>query len=115
MPIENLTSAEKFVWKWRNNKLSEFKSALLHAIQHADVQNLKNLRLGFPDEVEGFVSYRLIPGWWDTVEDKMSREFEEHLCKSCARNKHGCLENAARYTEITECDNHEPKGASDGV
>ncbi len=69
-----LTPAEKFIWEWMNVRLGGFKMALLGAIQEADIHNLEKLRLGFPDEVEGYVFYRLIPGWWDALEAKMDGE-----------------------------------------
>jgi len=74
MPIKDLSPAERFIWKWRKDRMSDFKQALIHIIQQADVHNLEKLRLGFPDEVEGYVSYRLIPGWWDALEAKMAGE-----------------------------------------
>ena len=74
MPNKDLNPAEKFVWTWRRGRMSDFRRALIHLIQRADVQNLEKLRLGFPDEVEGYVSYRLIPGWWDDIERRMADE-----------------------------------------
>jgi hypothetical protein len=71
MPTQNLTPAEEFIWKWRRHRMSDFRQALINVIQRADVHNLERLRLGFPDEVEGYVSYRLIPGWWDDIERRM--------------------------------------------
>ncbi len=74
MPVKDLNHAEKFVWAWRRGRMSDFRRALIHLIQRADVQNLEKLRLGFPDEVEGYVSYRLIPGWWDDIERRTADE-----------------------------------------
>ncbi len=74
MSMKDLTPAERFIWRWRRGKMSDFRRALIHVIQRADVQNLEKLRKGFPDEVEGYVSYRLIPGWWDDLEAKMDGE-----------------------------------------
>ncbi|MEE9556205.1 MAG: hypothetical protein V3V76_03005 [Candidatus Adiutricales bacterium] len=74
MPNKDLNPAEKFVWTWRRGRMSDFRRALIHLIQRADVHNLEKLRLGFPDEVEGYVSYRLIPGWWDDIERRMADE-----------------------------------------
>ena len=70
MPIENLNPAERFIWEWRRGRVSDFRRALIHTIQRADVQNLEKLRLGFPDEVEAWVSYKQVDGWWDEVQRK---------------------------------------------
>ncbi len=112
MPIEDLTPAEKFIWKWRNRQLGDFGNTLINAMLQADIQNLENLRLGFPDEVEGFTSYRLIPGWWDELEKKMAVEPDEHLCKSCALSHLECIETGASYAKITECGQFSPKGGT---
>ena len=71
--MSDLTPAEEFIWKWRNEQLSGFRWSLLNTIQQADIHNLEKLRLGFPDEVEGWVSYKWITGWWDEVEQKGGR------------------------------------------
>ncbi len=69
--FDQLTAAEKFIWNWRRDQFGGFKRSLLGLIIQADVQNLEKLRLGFPDEVKGYVSYRQTPGWWDNVVKKM--------------------------------------------
>ncbi len=71
MDIKDLTPAERFIWKWRRGRMGDFNRALVLAIQRADVRNLENLRLGFPDEVEGYFSYRHIEGWWFNLKKKM--------------------------------------------
>ncbi len=71
MDIKDLTPAERFIWKWRKGRMGDFNRALVELIQRADVANLERIRLGFPEEVEGYTSYRLIPGWWDDMERKM--------------------------------------------
>ncbi|MBW2621300.1 MAG: hypothetical protein JRD68_00210 [Deltaproteobacteria bacterium] len=71
--MSDLTPAKEFIWKWRNRQLSGFGLALLHLIQQADVHNLERLRPAFPEEVEGYMSYKLIPGWWDDLEARMRR------------------------------------------
>ena len=76
MPVKDLNPAERFIWKWRRGRMSDFNRALIHTLQRADVQNLERLRLGFPEEVEGYVSYRLIPGWWDDIEARMDGKKE---------------------------------------
>ena len=70
MPVKDLNPAERFIWDWMNIRLGGFKMALLSAIREADIQNLENLRKGFPDEVEGWVSYKRIKDWWPGVQLK---------------------------------------------
>ncbi len=106
--MPELNKAEEFIWKWRRGPMSDFRRALIHVIQRADVHNLEKLRKGFPDEVEGYCSYRLIPGWWDALEAKIAKS----LCDSCGLDKHGCIEAGARYAQIDKCANHEPKEAT---
>ena len=70
--LDKLTAAEKFIWNWRRvGGQGDFKKSLIHTILRADVQNLEKLRLGFPDEVEGYVAYATIEGWWDSIVEKM--------------------------------------------
>ncbi len=71
--MPDLTPAEQFIWDWEKEILGGFKKALLYTIQQADPHSLEKLRLGFPDEVEGYNSYRYIPGWWDAVKKKMEK------------------------------------------
>ena len=70
--MPELTPAEEFIYKWQHGQLGGFKTALLHAIQEADIHNLDRLRLSFPDEVEGYVCYRHTSGWWDALEARMN-------------------------------------------
>lgn len=74
MPIEDLTPDEKFIWEWQRGRASDFYRLLIKLIMRADVQNLERLRLGFPYEVEGYVSYHMIPGWWSDLEARMDED-----------------------------------------
>ncbi len=76
MPLKDLNPAERFIWRWRRGKMSGFRQALIDVIKKADIHNLEKLRKGFPDEVEGYVSYRWTKGWWDDLEAKMDGEKE---------------------------------------
>lgn len=55
------TPAEKWVLKWQWQKaigaLGHFEAALAEAIIRADDGNLARLRLGFPDQVDGFIAW----------------------------------------------------------
>lgn len=55
------TDAEKWVLKWQWQKLlgllGGFETALAEAIMRADEGNLARLRLGFPDQVDGFLAW----------------------------------------------------------
>jgi hypothetical protein len=52
------TEAEKCVIRWQYNHYGHFYSRLFEAIKSADYINIQRLRLGFPDEVEGFLQWR---------------------------------------------------------
>lgn len=71
MNLDNLTKSEEFIVKWQYHLLGHFKTALIEAISLADECNLEKLRLGFPEEVEGFLSYSQIGGWWQKVQRKV--------------------------------------------
>jgi len=55
------TEAEKWVVKWQYNRslqlLGGFQTALAEAILRADEGNLARLRLGFPDQVDGYLAW----------------------------------------------------------
>lgn len=112
MPIKDLNPAERFIWEWMNGRLSGFKMALLNVIRVADVQNLDKLSLGFPDEVEGFHSYRHQRGWWDAVQVKAGKG----LCRSCAKANHDCIRVAEDSRDdpafLEDCDYFESKEAA---
>jgi len=63
----NLTEVERRVIEWQFRLCGDFRSALWNAIKYADDGNLERLRIGFPDEVEGFLCYQRVPGWWRDV------------------------------------------------
>jgi hypothetical protein len=69
-----LTKGEEFIVKWQYRMLGDFKTALIEAICLADSQNLERLRLGFPDEVEGYLNYSRVEGWWQEVQRKAGKE-----------------------------------------
>jgi hypothetical protein len=53
----DFTDATKFVLKWQFGLLGDFQTALAQAIMKADDDNLARLRIGFPDQVDGFLQW----------------------------------------------------------
>ena len=51
------TPAEKWVIKWQYRLLGDFHTALFDAIKRADEENLERLRLGFPEQLSGFLAW----------------------------------------------------------
>lgn len=51
------TEGEKWVVRWQWRLLGDFQQALSEAIKRADDGNLDRLRLGFPDQVAGFLAW----------------------------------------------------------
>ncbi len=70
MKLDDLTASERFIVEWQYHMLGGFRIALVHAIAKADDGNLERLRKGFPDEVDGFVSYSRVSHWWPNVQEK---------------------------------------------
>lgn len=63
-----LTEDEEFIVKWQYRMLGDFKKALIEAIKFADESNLERLKKGFPEEVQGFINYTQVSGWWQEVQ-----------------------------------------------
>ncbi len=73
MNLDKLDESEKFIWKWQYFMLDDFKIALILAIKKADNDNREKLRLGFPDEVDGYINFTETLGWWTKVELKVGK------------------------------------------
>ena len=71
--MEELTESEEFIFKWQYRALGQFKTALIEAIMLADDDNIAKLYLGFPNEIDGYISYTQIPGWWKEVLRKVGK------------------------------------------
>jgi hypothetical protein len=69
-----LTQEEQNIMEWQYSMMSGFYSALMRAIQKADVHNLERLRLGFPVYVSAFEKYSRVEGWWDEVRPKIRKK-----------------------------------------
>lgn len=54
---EEFTVGEKRVIDWTRKRMGGFRTRLWSAIAAADADNLEKLRLGFPDDVSGFLSW----------------------------------------------------------
>ena len=74
MALDKLDKSEEFIFMWQHRLLGHFKTALIEAICQADDDNLDKLRLGFPDEVRGYLDYARTPGWWKKVQSKAGIE-----------------------------------------
>jgi len=71
----DLTEGEAFIYRWQYRMLGDFSTALIIAIQRADDRNLDRLARGFPVEVNAYLKYRNIEGWWQEVERKGKLNF----------------------------------------
>ena len=74
MNLEKLAKSEEFILMWQYRMLGHFKTALMEAICLADDGNLARLRLGFPNEVDGYINYTQVNGWWQVVQKKAGIE-----------------------------------------
>ena len=70
MNVEKLDESEKFIFIWQYGQLGDFKAALIQVIMLADKNNRAKLRLGFPNEVDGYINYSRTKGWWQEVQRK---------------------------------------------
>lgn len=68
-----LNQEEASVFEWQYGLTGDFGKALFGAIMLADGQNLALLQTAYPDEVNGFIKYRSMDGWWDEVKQKAQR------------------------------------------
>ena len=65
-----MNRGELFVVKWQYRLHGTFFTHLANAIARADEDNLDRLKRGFPDEVNGYVNYKAMKGWWETTRQK---------------------------------------------
>jgi len=56
--VYGFTKDEEFIWKWQNDLLGGFQTALMLAICNADEDNLKKFELGFPEIIYAFKEYK---------------------------------------------------------
>jgi len=65
-----MEAEERCIFEWQYRKMGSFKKALMEAICLADDDNIELLKLGFPDEVNGFIKYKSETDWWKRVQEK---------------------------------------------
>jgi len=70
MNLKTLTAPERAIVEWQYGMSGDFARTLMDAIARADTTNLNLLRLGFPNEVEGFERFSRESGWWERVQSK---------------------------------------------
>ncbi len=68
---------ERAIYEWQHGFMGDFRKALMEAICRADDNNLNLLRLGFPNEVSGYIKFSQVSGWWEKVEKKGYTLYEE--------------------------------------
>lgn len=66
--LEKLDPEQRAVVYWQYKLYGGFYKALFDAVCRADNYNLRQLSLGFPNEVNGYIKYKDVPGWWDNVQ-----------------------------------------------
>ena len=74
---EKLTRGEKFIVDWQYGNPSHFKKALKKLMVESDNENLGKLSLAFPDEGEAFRNYRHTPGWWEKLDERVTKSEDE--------------------------------------
>lgn len=76
MEKENEMNPEELaIYQWQYGLMGHFRKALMEAICRADDGNLKRLKLGFPNEVNGYIKFAQESGWWQNVQKK-AKELE---------------------------------------
>lgn len=70
---EVMTAEELIIWQWQYSFIGYFRKALMEVICRADEDNLERLRLGFPDEVKGYLLFKNENLWWETVQEKAKK------------------------------------------
>lgn len=73
MKFDELPPEERAVYEWQYRMCGGFTAALWEAIARADTYNLAKLRRAFPVEVDGFIAFSTIDGWWPAVDAKVQR------------------------------------------
>lgn len=66
----NMDAEETVIFNWKYRNTGDFKRSLMEAICRADGDNLDRLKLGFPDEVNGYQKFKECSGWWKAVQEK---------------------------------------------
>ena len=67
---DSLDDIEKELIDWQYRLCGDFRQALWEAICRADDNNLARLRLGFPNQVDGYIRYTRESEYWARVQEK---------------------------------------------
>jgi hypothetical protein len=70
MNLDNLSPQERFIMEWQYGIMGDFEKSLIRTISLAGEVNLLNLSRAFPMEVEGYINFTRIDGWWQNVQRK---------------------------------------------
>jgi len=68
-----MNDEERTIYEWQYGAMGDFRKALMLAICRADENNIELLRLGFPIEVNGYVKFHSVSGWWQKVQEKAKK------------------------------------------
>jgi hypothetical protein len=74
-----MTEAERKLCDFKYNRSGGFYMALWEAIFRADGNNLAKLSKGFPEEVQAYMNFSRVDGWWDKLEAEYTRGKEEEI------------------------------------
>ena len=66
--MDKLTVGEIRFIDYQNGRSGSFYTCLFRAIERADMENQKKLKLGFPSEVEAYQRYSDEHGYWEEVQ-----------------------------------------------
>lgn len=69
---------EAFIIEWKYGYGGGFTIALAELLAIADNNNLEKLHLAFPDEVEGYINYSKVHGWWQNLVKRFESCKKEH-------------------------------------
>lgn len=68
-----LTQGEKSLYNWQFRQHGSFFNHVWLAISVADEYHLERMRLAFPSEVEAYINYARVRGWWDELLERVGR------------------------------------------
>jgi len=68
-----LNQGEIELFYFIQGKSGSFSTNLFNLIASADGHNKQKLAQGFPNEVQAFINYQTVPGYWEYLQERMSR------------------------------------------
>ena len=66
---ESLSLGERHLFDWYYKVAGGFFGSLFDLMSHADSENLQKLSKAFPEEVEAFMNYRNVPGYFEALQN----------------------------------------------